>query len=354
MNATPQAAVAKTETTAAAGDARSMTGPTTLTAQRSSLWSRYGWILGRLASGVLTLFLVSIIIFAATMLLPGDIARIILGRDATQASIEALTIELGLDQPLIVQYLDWLRGAVTLDFGNSLVSRAVVTDAMLPRLLNTLGLVGMVSLVSIPLALAIGVSGAIRADRHWDRFVNGASIVIAALPEFVIGLLLTILLATGLMRVLPAVVIVPPGASPFSAPLTLVLPVATLVIVSLPYLIRQTRASLIDTLTSEYITMAELKGLPERIIVIRHALRNSLIPSIHASALTVAFMIGGTIIIEYLFNFPGMGLALIEAVATRDLPVIQFIVMIFAAGYVILNLIADILTVFVTPKLRTR
>jgi peptide/nickel transport system permease protein len=314
---------------------------------------RHSWILRRIALGVLTLFVVSLIVFAATQALPGDPAKAILGRDATPEKVAALKAELGLEGSLVKQYASWLGGLVQLDLGVSVGSGEPVSEVIGARAGNSILLAVLSGLIVVPLSLLIGVISAVRRDRAFDQVTIVTSLVLVALPEFVIGMLLVILFATTVMTLLPAVSVFAVGASPFAHLDAFVLPVATLVLVNVPYLSRLVRASMIDVLSSDYVEMARLKGLPERDVITRHALPNALVPTIQGTALVLAYIAGGIVVVEYVFRFPGIGTALTSAIAGRDMPVIQAITLVLAAIYVIVNLIADILTVYVSPRLRT-
>ena len=318
----------------------------------ASFWRRHRWILFRLLAGVGTLFLVAVVVFFDNPILPGDVERGVLGRLAAAGAVAKLREPMGLNQPLAVQFGQWLGGVLSWNPGDSLVAHTPVLAYVLPRLANTLILVAFVAVIGIPLAMVLGVSAALRPRSFADWLVNTASIVIAGLPEFVIGILLIVLFSTGLLHLLPAVSLTPSG-NPLSDPAVLVLPVLTLIIVILPYTGRQMRASMLDVLDAEYIQMARLRGIRESRVVWNHAIRNGLTPAVQAAALTLAFLIGGTIVVEYLFQYPGIGMALNDAVMQRDLPVVQFIVVVLAAGYILFNLLADVLTVLLTPKLRT-
>jgi peptide/nickel transport system permease protein len=315
--------------------------------------SRHLWILRRLAFGLVVLFVVSIVVFAATQALPNDPARAILGRDATPETLAALRDQLGLDRSLLTQYTDWLGGILTGDLGTSLATQQPVSDLLGPRLYNSLALVLVAAVIAIPLSLFLGAITATRRDGMLDRFVLLVSLGVTALPEFVIGMLLVIVFATTVFTFLPAIAAIPPGASPFAYPSEIALPVAALVLAVLPYLYRLVRGSMIDALESEYVAMARLKGMPERIVTRRHVLPNALIPVIQGSALMMVWMLSGIVVIEFLFRFPGLGSLLTDAITNRDMPLIQAIVLTFATAVVLFNLLADILTVFVTPKLRT-
>jgi peptide/nickel transport system permease protein len=311
------------------------------------------WVLGRVALSLLILVGVSILVFAATQALPGDPAQQILGHAAAPEQLAALRQELGLDRPLVSQYGHWIYGVLQGDLGDSLATKQSVTSLISDRAVNSLALVLLSAGIAIPLSLLIGTAGAIRRDRPFDHATQLGLIVLTALPEFVIGLALLVLLATSVWTILPAVALIPPGESPFAHPRELVLPVLTLVLAVVPYLARLQRGALVDVLESEYVQMARLKGLPERLVIRRHALRNSLVPVIQGSALTLIYLTGGIVTIEYLFAYPGLGSALAAAVQSRDLPVVQAIVLLFAAAYVVFNLAADLLTVYVSPRLRT-
>jgi len=318
---------------------------------RSPFW---GFILRRLLLGIVVLILVSIVVFAATQALPGDAARAILGRSSTPASLQALREQLHLNRPLIVQYLTWAGGLLHGDAGISLAAREPVTKLIGDRILNSAFLVLCSGLISIPLSILIGSYAALRRDKTFDIVSSLATLVFAALPEFVVGVALVVLLATTVLQVLPAVSMITPGTPPWDQPQALVLPTLTLVLAVTPYVARIMRASMIEVLESDYVEMARLKGLPEQIVIRRHALPNALGPTFQVIALNLAYLAGGVIVVEFVFNYAGIGGALRDAVATRDLPVIQALAMVIAGLYVVLNLLADIGTILVTPRLRTR
>jgi peptide/nickel transport system permease protein len=312
------------------------------------------WILRRALLSLLVLFGVSVLIFLATQALPGDPAVQILGHTATPEQLTALRKQLGLDQSLLDQYVTWLGNVLTGSLGQSLTSPQSVSSLLIDRGLASLALVGASALIAIPLAVLLGSLGAMRRDRPSDHATQGIFLVLTALPEFVIGLGLLILLGTTVLTVLPPVALIPSGGAAFTHPRELALPVMTLVLAVVPYLTRLQRAAMIDVLESDYVQMARLKGLPERTVVRRHALRNSLVPVVQGSALTLIYLTGGIVAIEYLFAYPGLGSALTTAVAGRDLPVVQAIVLLLASVYVVVNLVADLLTVLLVPRLRTR
>jgi peptide/nickel transport system permease protein len=311
------------------------------------------WIVRRVLFSVLVLLGVSILVFAATQALPGDPAVQILGHGAQPAQLAALRHRLGLDRSLPSQYAHWLGDVLSGSLGDSLTSGQSVGALLRDRALASLTLVLCSAAIAIPLALLLGSYSALRRDRPFDHASQAVLLVLTAVPEFVIGLVLLILFATSVFKALPAVAIVPSGGSAFRHPRELALPVLTLVLAVVPYLARLQRAAMIDVLESEYVQMARLKGMPERLVVRRHALRNAVVPIVQGSALTLIYLTGGIVTIEYLFAYPGLGTALSTAVAGRDVPVVQAIVLLLASVYVVVNLAADLLTIYLVPRLRT-
>jgi peptide/nickel transport system permease protein len=303
--------------------------------------------------GLLTLFFISIIVFAATQALPSDPARAILGRNATPDALIALRKQLHLDRPVVSQYVTWLKGFATGDLGQSLAANESVTALLGKRIENSAFLVLLSAAVSIPLSLLIGALSARRRDTLFDHASSVVLLMLAALPEFVVGILLVVLLGTTVSQVLPAVSIIPPDEAPWRHMKELVLPTATLVVAVTPYIARIMRASMVEVLESDYVEMAQLKGLRERLVVWRHAFPNAVAPTIQVIALNLAYLAGGIVVVEYIFGYAGIGGALVDGVTNRDLPVVQTVVMLIAAVYVVLNLLADIATILVSPRLRT-
>jgi peptide/nickel transport system permease protein len=313
-----------------------------------------GFILRRVLLGILVLVLVSVVVFAATQALPGDPARAILGRTATPASLKALREQLNLNQPVLQQYTSWVTGLVHGDLGTSLAAREPVSTYLHDRLINSAFLVVVAGLISIPLSIAIGAYAALRRDGVFDAASSIGTLLLAALPEFVVGVSLVVLFATTVFHALPGVSYLAPGQRPWNHPKEMILPILTLVIAVTPYVARIMRASMIEVLESDYVEMARLKGVPERVVIVRHALPNALGPTFQVIAINLAYLAGGVILVEYVFNYAGIGGALQNAVSTRDLPVVQALAMLIAALYVVLNMLADIATILVTPRLRTR
>jgi len=309
----------------------------------------------RLGLGALTLLLVSVVVFAATQALPGDAAKAILGKDSADTDrYEALRKELQLDRPLVEQYAGWLGGVVRGDLGKSLVGAgANVTDLIGTRVVNSAILVLFAALVSIPISILLGALTAIRRDSKFDNVVNIANLTLASLPEFVIGIIMVLVFATAVFKWLPSVSNVN-SLLPLAGQMRLfVLPVITLALAVIPYVSRMLRASTVEVLESEYVMMARLKGLSERHVLWHHALPNAIVPTIQVIAINIAWLAGGIVTVEYLFTFPGVGAGLVDAVANRDMPVVQALVLLMAAIYVLLNLAADIITILISPRLRT-
>jgi peptide/nickel transport system permease protein len=308
----------------------------------------------RAVFGVTTLLVVSLLIFLVTQALPADPASAILGREATPEALAAIRADLGLDRLWYVQYLDWLGGVLTGDFGTSYATRMPVAEYLGSRVGYSFFLMAVAALASIPLSILVGSYAALKRDKKFDTSSSIGTLVLAAMPEFVVGTLLIILFATTVFQWLPAVTYLPPGTAPWQDLDGIILPVATLVISVSPYVARVMRAAMVEVLESDYVEMARLKGMPERTVLWRHSLPNAIGPTLQVIALNLAFLAGGVIVVERLFNYPGIGSALADAVRSRDMPVVQFLALIIAGVYVVTNLLADVGTVLVTPRLRTR
>ena len=328
---------------------------TSSTAKRSRPLSAF--VVRRTAAGILTLVLASFLIFASVQILPGDVISVVLGKNATPARVAALQVDLGLNDSLLHRYIRFASGVATGHFGNS--SAALAQGRKLPiwRLIrvplrNSAILAAITIALFIPLALLLGTVSALRSGRGVDHAISTPALAASAMPEFLVGTLLIIVLFTQL-DLFPPVAEVRPGETPFSHPNALVLPVLTLLSVSLALAIRLIRASMIDVLRSDYIRMARLNGQPERRVIIRYALRNALGPGIQAIAQTLQYLLGGIIITETVFNYPGIGNELVQAVSLRDVQVIGVTAMILAVTYIAINIVADLLVVLAVPKLRT-
>ncbi len=307
----------------------------------------------RIVLGILTLFLVAVIVFAATQALPGNAAQAILGKTATPARVHALELQLHLNQSVFAQFTHWLGNIVTGNLGISAATQEPVSQLLSGRIANSAFLVLLAAIVAIPLSIALGSWMAMKRDTMTDHVGSTLSLVFAALPEFVIGIALVLLFATSVFKVFPAVSLIPPGDHAWDHLNVVILPAATLVLAVTPYISRIMRGSMVEVLQSDYVTMARLKGMPERTVMMRHALPNAIVPAIQVSALQLAWMAGGVVLVEFVYSYPGIGSALVDAVGNRDVPTVQALSLIIAAVYVVLNLAADVTTILVTPRLRT-
>lgn len=309
--------------------------------------------MARLASGVATVLFLSLVVFVATQGLPSDPARVVLGPEAPEATVQILRHQLGLDLPIAQQFVRWLGAALTGDLGQSLSSRRVVSELVADRLGNTLALVAAVLGLTVPIALVVGVALARSAGSLVDRTVVSVLIGLKAVPVFALAIGLVLLLSTSVFSLLPAVSLLDSSRPLWVQLEYLALPVLTLVLSSAPYLTRLVRASMIEVLSTDYITQARLRGIPERRLIYRHAVPNALIPAIQGTALTTSVLLGGSLVVEVLFNYPGLGSLLNAAVEQRDLPIVQAAVLSISTGIVLINLLSDLLTLLLTPKLRT-
>ncbi len=305
----------------------------------------------RLALGFLTLIVVSVLIFAVTEWLPGDIATNILGQQATPENVAAIRAELGLDRPPQERYVEWLLGAVQGDFGQSLANKRPVGDVIGPRLWNTLFLAVYAAVVAVPLSVLLGVLAAIYRNSVYDRAVNIGTLAAISMPEFFIGYILILFLAVQ-FRWFPAIATFKPEQSFGQHLYSTFLPMLTLVLVVIAHMMRMTRTSVLAVMSSPYIEMALLKGLSKSRIVVRHALPNALAPIINVIALNLAYLIVGVVVVEAVFTYNGLGRLMVDAVSKRDVPVVQACGLIFAVVFIGLNLIADVLSILSNPRLR--
>lgn len=311
------------------------------------------YLLRRLGLILLTLFLASIIIFAATQLLPGDVAQVMLGQFATEEALANLREELGLNRPAYIQYFDWLGKFVTGDWGNSMVSRQPVRPLIVARIRNSAMLAVVALFFYVPLGILFGVVAALKREKPLDQIISGFSMAFVGLPEFVTGLLLISVFAFGL-AILPANSSIAPGTSFVQAFPSLILPAITVSLTGLGYITRMTRASTIDVLTTDYVRAADLKGLPSRRVLTRHVLRNSLLPTVTVVGMGIGYLIGGLIIAEAVFGYPGLGRLIVYGIQRRDVILIQACSMVVVMAYSISNLIADILYSILNPRIRYR
>ena len=310
-----------------------------------------GLIGRRLGLGLIILLVISVIIFFMVELLPGDIAQAVLGQGATEENLRALRKEMGLDQPAIVRYLEWLGGAVTLDFGNSIVTDERVTTLIGDRFMNTLFLASYAAVIAVPFAIILGVIVALLRNSIFDRVANVMTLTSISSPEFFLGYILILYFAVK-WSMFPAISSLSEGMSFWALLERTFLPALTLVLVVTAHMMRMTRAAIINLLASPYIEMARLKGTPPWKVIVRHALPNAWAPIINVVALNLAYLITGVVLVEVVFAYPGIGQALVDAVSKRDFPVVQASCLIFAATFILLNLAADVGAILTNPRLR--
>ncbi len=304
----------------------------------------------RLALSMVTLVAVSLMIFWGTELLPGDTATRILGRDATPQSAAALRRQLHLDEPAWHRYELWLEHFVAGNWGQSLAARRPVTDYVVPRLENSLKLAGFALAIYIPLSLILGITTAILHGRRTGGLLTAVVVAGTAVPEFVVGLMLLLTFAVKLPW-FPPLALVDQTHGFFDLLRTLTLPAVTLAAAITAYAVRMMQGSLVPVLESDYVRLATLKGLSRRRVILRHALPNALGPALRVTVLNIAFVIGGIVPVEVVFNFPGIGQLLVDSIRVLDVPVIEAIAMILAGVYILANLSADLVTGALNPRL---
>ena len=305
----------------------------------------------RIALGVLLLFAVSVLIFAGTQILPGDVAQSILGQSATPEALANLRRELGLNDPAIVRYFSWLGGVLTGDLGTALTTRQPIASTLMPRLWNTLFLAFWAAIVSVPLAVILGLLAVRYRNGPIDKAISGFALASTSLPEFFIGYLLIFFVAVQLQW-FPSISTVYSGMPLADKLNAIVLPATVLVLVVLAHMMRMTRAAILNVMQSAYIETAELKGLSSFDIIRKHAFPNAIAPIVNVIMLNLAFLIVGVVVVEVIFVYPGMGQYLVDHVSKRDVPVVQAVGLIFAAVYIGLNIIADIAAILANPRLR--
>jgi peptide/nickel transport system permease protein len=303
----------------------------------------------RLALGVLTLFVISLLIFGAIELLPGDLAEEVLGQSATPETVAAFRRELGLDLPAHERYLGWLGGVLQGDFGNSLANNRPIADLIATRLGNTLFLALYAAAIAVPLSLVLGILAALYRNSLFDRAVNIFTLSSISFTEFFVAYILIFYLAQA--GFFPAIARVTEGASLAEKLHRAFLPALTLTLVVTAHMMRMTRAAIINLLASPYIEMARLKGISPARIIVRHALPNALAPIINVVALNLAYLITGVVVVEVVFVYPGLGQLMVDSVSKRDITVVQAAALIFACAYVLLNLTADVLSTLSNPRL---
>ncbi|WP_166418295.1 ABC transporter permease [Cochlodiniinecator piscidefendens] len=305
----------------------------------------------RLVLGVGTLLFVSVLVFVGTEILPGDVAHAILGQNATPELLDQVRERLGLNEPLHVRYFVWLTNFVSGDFGASLANGADIGTEVGRRASNTLLLALSTAVIAVPLAIALGLAAAVKPGGLVDRAITSTSLMLISFPDFLVAVVLVTIFAIKL-RWLPAIASIRPSYDVFDWIRVLILPVTALTFTILAHMVRMTRSAVLNVLSSPAIEMAILKGVPRRRLLLRHALPNALGPIVNVVALNLAYLISGVVVIETLFNFPGLGRYMVEAVTNRDVPIVQTCAMIFCSFYVLLNMTADILSIMANPRVR--
>ena len=315
-------------------------------------------VLQRLGLGLATLVVVSLIIFSSIEFLPGDFGEAVLGQAALPETVQAFRDELGLDLPMHERYLSWLGGVLTGDMGNSFsgrgatggdASRAVI-DLIAPRLANTLFLASMAAIIAVPLSLFLGITAALYRNSIYDRMVNALTLTTISFPEFFVAYLL-ILILSSFTHIFPSLANISSDATFWDRVYLSALPALTLTLVIVAHMMRMTRAAIINLMASPYIEMASLKGVPKLAVILQHALPNAWAPIVNVIAFNLAYLVVGVVVVEVVFVYPGVGQLMIDAVTTRDVPVVQGCAMIFAATYILLNLFADIISIVSNPRL---
>jgi peptide/nickel transport system permease protein len=314
------------------------------------------YLLRRLGFLLLTVLVTSLIIFSVTQWLPGDVCRIILGREAGEAALQECRINLGLDKPLPVQYVNWLVGFLTGDWGDSFSTRSPIFPVVMQRVRNSLMLAGVTLVIAVPLAVALGVLAGLNENKWMDNLISIFSLSVVGLPEFVTGLILIQIFSFEFRRrgwpSLPATSSIDPNATFVEAFPMLILPAVTATLVLLAYIARLTRAGVIEELKKPFVRTADLKGMPYRTVVVKHVLRNALMPTITVIAISFGWLISGLVVIENVFNYPGLGRLLVFAIDRRDLPLLQAVTMVTVLGFALANLVADLLYAALNPQIR--
>ncbi len=309
------------------------------------------FIVTRIALGILTLFAVSVLIFVATEILPGDVASAVLGQGATPETLATFRAELGLDRPAYIRYFEWFFGALQGDLGAALTNKRDILTSLKPRLSNTLFLAGYAALIAVPLSVGLGIIAAINEGKWIDRLANIISLAAISVPEFFIAYLLILIFAVHLDW-FPSLSTVFASMSFSEKIYVAALPAVTLTLLVAAHMLRMTRSSVLAIMSQPYIEMAFLKGLKRSRVVFHHALPNAAAPIIAVIALNLAYLIVGVVVIEVVFVYPGVGQFMVDGVTKRDLPVVQACGLVFAGAFVFLNTVADVLGILVNPRLR--
>lgn len=309
------------------------------------------FILLRIAGGLAMLLAVSAMIFVMTDVLPGDVASRILGRNPDPERLAILLAELGLDQPLVLRYLQWIAGILKGDFGNSLISGQPVAETLGRRVLNSVLLGALALAIYVPMAILPAIVQALNRDRPLDQAISAVSLAILSIPDFLLATLVLIGFVV-LLPLAPARSIIEASSTWGQTLHAMILPAATIALVMATYAMRYLRDSLIEVLQTDYILMARLNGIPQRVLIWRHAMPNALVPFLNVTALNLTYLFGGVVVIEQVFSFPGFGALMVGALLQLDVPMVQATVLIAAAVYILGNLAVDLATLALNPRLR--
>ena len=317
----------------------------------------------RIGLGIISLFFVTLIIFSSVNLLPGDFVESVLGQTRTEESVKIFRKELGLDKPYHVRYVNWLTSAIQGDLGSTFSGRNAtyanqpqqstarsVSSLLKPRLFNTFFLAAMTAIIAIPLSLLLGITAALYRNSIYDRTVNASALTTISMPEFFVAYILIIYLAS-INQFFPSLSNVTSSTPFFERIYLSVLPALTLTLVTVAHMMRMTRASIINLLSSPYIEMARLKGISKTQVIIKHALPNAWAPIANIIAFNLAYLIVGVVVVEVVFVYPGVGQLMVDSVIKRDIPVVQGCALVFAVTYILLNLIADVISIITNPRL---
>ena len=320
-------------------------------------------LLKRVGLGIISLFFVTLIIFSSVNLLPGDFVESVLGQSRTEESVKIFRKELGLDKPYHVRYVNWLTSAIQGDLGSTFSGRNAtyanqpqqstarsVSSLLKPRLFNTFFLAAMTAIIAIPLSLLLGITAALYRNSIYDRTVNASALTTISMPEFFVAYILIIYLAS-IYQLFPSLSNVTSSTPFFERIYLSVLPALTLTLVTVAHMMRMTRASIINLLSSPYIEMARLKGISKTQVIIKHALPNAWAPIANIIAFNLAYLIVGVVVVEVVFVYPGIGQLMVDSVIKRDIPVVQGCALVFAVTYILLNLIADVISIITNPRL---
>ena len=320
-------------------------------------------LLKRIGLGIISLFFVTLVIFSSVNLLPGDFVESVLGQTRTEESVKIFRKELGLDKPYHVRYVNWLTSAIQGDLGSTFSGRNAtyanqpqqntarsVSSLLKPRLFNTFFLAAMTAIIAIPLSLILGITAALFRNSIYDRTVNASALTTISMPEFFVAYILIIYLAS-INQFFPSLSNVTSSTPFFERIYLSVLPALTLTLVTVAHMMRMTRASIINLLSSPYIEMARLKGISKTQVIIKHALPNAWAPIANIIAFNLAYLIVGVVVVEVVFVYPGIGQLMVDSVIKRDIPVVQGCALVFAVTYILLNLIADVISIITNPRL---